>query len=170
MFSVNMTPTCFGKTQTLMNRILIFLSLAILLISCNQKTTVFNQHKELPSKGWHKDSVAHFEVSLEKKTVYNFLINLRNRNDYKSQNMWLFVSYERPDKTIKNDTLNFYLADNQGRWLGSGFGSLHQMQVVFIPNIEFSQAGVYKFDIKHGMRDTTLIGINDIGLEILKNN
>jgi gliding motility-associated lipoprotein GldH len=141
---------------------IILVALVIILSSCNGKTTVFDQYKEFPTTGWHKDSVAHFEVTLEKGTTYN------NRGDYKTQNMWLFISYERPDKSIKKDTLEIYLADNQGRWLGTGFGSLYEMPVVFIPKIKIAQTGVYKFDIKHGMRDTTLVGINDIGLEILK--
>lgn len=153
-----------------MHKLVLFAVLPFFFSSCTNKTTVFNQYKELPSKGWHKDSVAHFEVSLEKGTTYNLLVNIRNRGDYKTQNMWLFISYERPDKSVKKDTLEFYLADNQGRWLGTGFGSLYEMPVVFIPKIKIAQTGVYKFDIKHGMRDTTLVGINDIGLEILKND
>ncbi len=146
---------------------LLFISIfSVLLIGCNRNTSVLNDYKEIPVKGWHKDSAAHFEVNLEKDTPYQLLINIRNRGDFKTQNMWLFISYERPDKSIKKDTLNFYLADNKGQWLGSGFGSLYEMQVMFIPAIKFNQTGRYKFDIKHGMRDTNLIGINDIGLEI----
>lgn len=150
-----------------MNRLLFFVTLIVLLASCSNRKTVFNQYDELPTKGWHKDSIASFEVNLEKETTYNILINVRNRSDYKSQNMWLFVDYTLPDKTVKHDTLNFDITDIQGRWLGSGFGSLHEMPVLFLPAIKFPETGLYKFEIKHGMRDTTLVGINDIGLEIL---
>jgi len=153
-----------------MHKIVIIAALAILFSSCNHKTTVYNQYKELPAKGWNKDSVAHFEVPLEKGINYKMLVNVRNRGEYKTQNLWLFISYERPDKSIKKDTIELYLADNQGRWLGSGFGALYEMPVELVPNIKFSQTGLYKFDIKQGMRDTILVGINDIGLEILKND
>lgn len=152
-----------------MHRIIGFAVLILILLSCNNKSTVFDQCKELPAKGWHKDSVVHFETRLENNTPYKMLVNIRNRGDYKTQNMWLFINYERPDKSIKKDSFELYLADNQGKWLGSGFGSLYEMQLEIIPTIKFYQSGVYKFDIKHGMRDTTLVGINDIGLVILKN-
>ncbi len=150
-----------------MNRLLLYLSLILIISACGKRTTVYNQYKEIPSKGWDKDSAAHFDVTLEKETPFSVLINIRNRNDYKSQNMWLFVNYQTPEKKIIKDTLNFYLADNQGRWLGSGFGSLHEMQVVYLPKVKFPTSGTYTFEIKHGMRDSSLVGINDIGLEIL---
>jgi gliding motility-associated lipoprotein GldH len=150
-----------------LNKLLLGLAL-LLLASCNHDT-VYNQSKTLPEGGWHKDSAAVFNVPItDVNTPYRLIINVRNRGDYKTQNLWLFVSYQRPDKSIKKDTVECYLANNDGRWLGSGFGSMYEMPVLFVPKIKFTKPGNYKFSIAHGMRDISLVGINDIGLEVIK--
>ncbi len=136
--------------------------------ACSKNDTVFSAYNELPPQGWHKDSIAVFEVTLNEEANYTVFVNVRNSANFKTQNLWLFIDYEQPDKTIKKDTVEFYLADNGGRWLGSGFGSLYEMKVAFLPKINFSQKGSYQFQVKQAMRDTVLVGINDIGLEIVK--
>jgi gliding motility-associated lipoprotein GldH len=149
-----------------MNKILLVLSTAFVLASCGDKT-VFDESTVLNASGWNKDSAAVFTVPVEDVNgQYRLLINVRNSGDYKSQNLWLFISYQRPDKSIKKDTVECYLADNRGRWLGSGFGSLYEMPILYQAKMKFTQAGKYRFAIKHGMRDSLLTGINDIGLEV----
>jgi gliding motility-associated lipoprotein GldH len=154
--------------KNLTNKIILGLFAVLALASCN-KNTVYDDFKELPAKGWSKDSSAVFTVPVKDiNSSYRVLINVRNRGDYKTQNLWLFLSFQRPDKTIKQDTVECYLADNSGKWLGSGFGSLYEMPVLYLKDMKFSQAGNYTFTIKQGMRDSVLVGINDIGLEVQK--
>lgn len=149
-------------------RIVIFALLALIFASCNNNT-IYNEYKELPTEGWNKDSVAMFDVAVQDTTSkYQVIVNVRNRGDYPWQNLWLFVSYTQPNSEVINDTIECYLADNKGEWLGSGFGSLHEMPVLFRKNMNFKQSGNYQFSIQQGMRDSMLVGINDIGLEIIK--
>lgn len=156
--------------KNLTNKIILLFLGTALLASCS-KQSVYNEYKELPASGWSKDSTACFNVPItDTQQDYRVLVNVRNRGDYQTQNLWLFVSYQAPDKSIKKDTLECYLADNKGKWLGSGFGSMYDMPVLYIKNMKFAKAGNYKFCIKHGMRDSSLVGINDIGLEIQKND
>ena len=153
----------------MINRIAIFALLATIFVSCNFSDTIYNEYKELPAEGWNKDSLAVFDVAVEDTVSrYQVIINIRNRGEYKWQNLWLFVSYLQPNNIVVNDTIECYLADNRGEWLGSGFGSLHEMPVLLKKELKFKQAGNYQFSIQQGMRDTTLVGINDIGLEIIK--
>ncbi len=152
-----------------MNRIAIFAFLAVILASCNFSDTIYNEYKELPAEGWNKDSAAVYNVDVKDITSnYQVIANVRNRGEYRWQNLWLFVSYTQPDSVVVNDTIECYLADNTGKWLGSGFGSLYEMPVLVKKNFKFKQAGNYKFTIQQGMRDSILTGINDIGLEIIK--
>lgn len=154
--------------KNLTNKFLILILGATLLVSCSGNS-VYNDYKELPVSGWSKDSCAKFTVPIkDTQNNYRVLLNVRNRGDYQTQNLWLFVSYQLPNKAIMKDTLECYLADNKGKWLGSGFGSMYDMPVIYLKSIKFPQAGNYTFCIKHGMRDSSLVGINDIGLEIQK--
>lgn len=147
----------------------LMLGLALLLLASCHHDTIYDQSKTLPDSGWNKDSAAVFTVPItDINTPYRFIVNVRHRGDYKMQNLWLFITYQRPDKSIKKDTIECYLANNDGRWLGSGFGSLYSMPVLFMPKVKFTQAGNYKFSIHHGMRDSVLGGINDVGLEVIK--
>ena len=144
--------------------------LVILTFSC-QNNDVFLKYKTIPLQGWSKDSVFTFEVPItDISTAYNVFINVRNRGEYPHQNLWLFVQKTSPDSIVSKDTINFYLADQRGKWLGSGVGSVFEMPVIYQRNFHFPKAGKYSFGIIQGMRDTILIGINDIGMRIEKVN
>jgi gliding motility-associated lipoprotein GldH len=66
------------------------------------------------------------------------------------------------------DTIEFFLADPTGKWLGSGLGSVNSMLLPYRTNIKFPQRGIYTFEFKQGMRQEELKGIMDVGLRIDK--
>ena len=82
--------------------------------------------------------------------------------------MWLFLHKYTPDKLQTTDSIECYLADNRGKWLGSGVGSVYEMPVLYQQNIRFRTAGTYRYSIVQGMRDDILLGINDIGVRVEK--
>jgi gliding motility-associated lipoprotein GldH len=43
-----------------------------------------------------------------------------------------------------------------------------EMPVLYQQNVRFKTKGTYHFKIVHGMRDSILIGINDIGMRVEK--
>jgi gliding motility-associated lipoprotein GldH len=97
---------------------------------------------------------------------FNLLVNVRHASNYPYQNFWLFISETTPEGKTTQDTIECYLADNRGKWLGSGLSSIYTMPVLFQQNSVFKKAGKYTFAIRHGMRDDLLNGISDIGLEV----
>ncbi|MDR1678438.1 MAG: gliding motility lipoprotein GldH [Prevotellaceae bacterium] len=148
----------------------IFLAIALLIVSAScSNNTVFSEYVTLPENGWSKDSTANFSFSVPNGRVpYDLLVNVRHRGDFKTQNLWLFISTETPDSVVKNDTIEFFLANERGKWLGSGFGSLYNMSVLAAQQQRFVPNKSYKVSIRHGMRDSLLTGINDIGLEVIQ--
>ena len=78
--------------------------------------------------------------------------------------MWLFV-----DNNRHRDTIEFYLADDRGQWLGEKQHGFIEMPVLLEENIHFPDSGTYHIEIQHGMRDSLLRGVSDIGLEIYRN-
>ena len=119
--------------------------------------------------GWSKDSIYTFDIPItETNRRYNVYVNIRNRGEYPYQNLWLYLSRTSPDKQVVSDTIECYLADKRGKWLGSGVGSVFDMPVLYEQNIQFKTSGVYHYKIVHGMRDNVLLGINDIGMRVEK--
>lgn len=141
----------------------------LLVIGCLTLTSckndiVYSQFSSISSRNWHMDSVARFEYQIADTTVhYQMNIYVRHTDRYPYQNMWLFVG----DST-QQDTIQFYLADERGRWLGNKHNAFMEVPVIFGRHIHFADTGTYQLAIRHGMRDTLLQGVTDIGVEIVK--
>jgi gliding motility-associated lipoprotein GldH len=78
--------------------------------------------------------------------------------------MWLFM-----DNAGLRDTIEFYLADDRGRWLGDKNHGFIEMPVLYEDHLQFPDTGVYHMEIRHGMRDSLLRGVTDVGIEVLTN-
>ena len=137
---------------------------ATCLTSC-RNDIVYSQFSSIPSGEWHVDSVAQFEYSIvDPESDYRMLVYLRHTESYPYQNMWLFV-----DNGLNTDTIEFYLADDRGQWLGDKHHGFVEMPVLLEENYHFPDSGRYSITIQQGMRDTLLRGVTDIGLEIIRN-
>lgn len=136
--------------------------------SCD-RNTIYQDFVSINKAGWNQDSIAVFSVDVKDTTNnYNVIIDIRNRNEYPYQNLFLFVSSYSPDNICVSDTLNCILSDELGRWYGKGIGSISNLPILYMSDIKFPKPGIYKFQIRHGMRETILKGMNDIGLRVEK--
>jgi len=152
----------------IMNRFFCILIISLFAVACTSNDVYF-QYKSVASKGWNKDSIYSFDIPISDTTVlYNVYVNVRNRGEYPYQNLWLFLSKTAPDKTQSKDSIECYLADQRGKWLGSGIGSIMEMPILYQQNVRFKTKGTYHYKIVHGMRDSILTGINDIGMRVEK--
>jgi len=142
--------------------------ISLFVVACTNNEIYF-QYKPVSSNGWNKDSLFTFDIPIkDTSATYNVYVNVRNRSEYPYQNLWLFLSKTNPDKTQSKDSIECYLADQRGKWLGSGIGSIMEMPIIYQQNIRFKTIGIYHYKIVHGMRDSILIGINDIGMRVEK--
>lgn len=135
----------------------------IVFTSC-RSDIVYSQFVAVPDQ-WHADSMAQFDYSIADTSVdYQILVYVRHTERYPYQNMWLFLS----DGTM-NDTIEFYLADDRGQWLGNRHHGFIEMPVLIEDNDHYPDTGVYHLVIQHAMRDSLLRGVTDIGMEVIKN-
>jgi len=142
--------------------------ISLFALACTSNDVYF-QYRSVNSKGWNKDSLYTFDIPINDTTAtYNVYVNVRNRGEYPYQNLWLFLSKTNPDKIQTRDSIECYLADQRGKWLGSGIGSILEMPVIYQQNIRFKSVGTYHYKIVQGMRDSILTGINDIGMRVEK--
>lgn len=145
--------------------------LCAILTACSNGDVVFQQAVELPEYGWCKDSIVMFDYqATDTSGLYDIVVDIRNDGNYGNQNFWLFITSLSPDSLIYKDTLECVLADNYGRWIGEGSGSLRHLPVAFLSQVKFPVKGKYHFEFIQGMRYDTLIGIHDIGMRVMKSS
>ena len=142
--------------------ILVLIS-SLCLIACHNRT-MYNDFQPVPMTGWSEDSILRFDVPISDTThTYDVLLHIRHTDAYPYQNMWLFIG----EKAVRYDTIEFYLANDRGQWLGNG-QSVIEMPVLYRENIRFTDS-LYSLTIQHGMREQLLQGVSDIGVEIIRN-
>lgn len=129
-----------------------------LLVACSGRV-VSSDWQSVDRLGWHQDSVLTLGYEVPDTTAhYEMVLYVRHTEQYPFQNMWLFVD---------NDTLEFYLADDRGVWLGNGKNGLIEMPVLLDENAQIS-AGRHTMRVQHGMRSESLRGISDVGIVVKK--
>jgi len=148
---------------------LILIALSSLLLSACGRTTLYSNYQAVDINGWQMDSLLTFTVPVtDTVNAYNVILHVRHTDGYPYQNMWLFVTDGLSvDKgAAKTDTIEFYLANDRGQWLGNG-RSLIDMPVLYRERHIFTDS-LYTIRIQQGMRDIQLPGISDIGVEIVR--
>jgi gliding motility-associated lipoprotein GldH len=147
--------------------ILIFISL-LLLSSCNSNV-VFSDSRVMPEKTWGLLNIPNFRIPVtDTVNSNNVFFSIRTSSSYPFRNIYLFVTATSPDGKIITDTLQYYLADEKGKWYGKGFGDIHELNLPYKSNVYFPVKGIYQFKIQHGMRIEDIKGVYDFGLRIEK--
>ncbi len=147
-----------------MRKTLFCLLAAIALSACSGDIIYSHFHPMMPNE-WHADSVVNFDYTIEDADAsYSLILYVRHTERYPYQNMWLFV-----ENAGKTDTIEFYLADDRGRWLGDRHHGFIEMPVLYEDAKQFADTGAYRLSVRQGMREEELEGITDIGLEISRN-
>lgn len=151
-------------------QLLIIPTMALLfMISC-QQPYVYNAYKPIPNTGWHLNDTITFEVSgVENEHIHDFLIAIRHNNDYLYANIFLYANVLNPNGEETIDTLQYLMAEPSGRWLGTGVGEIKHHLFLYKTKQSMDR-GLYKFSLVHGMRDSVLTGIEDIGFRIEKSH
>ena len=134
---------------------------------------------------WGKDKVYYFTFMVTDNSIpYDITLDIRNSNKYPYQNLWLFCNEEPPVGEMQKDTIECMLADEFGKWYGSGISlyessfpirygsgiSLYESSFPIRQNYRFANPGQYTFSFRQGMRDSLIIGIQEIGLRVVPAN
>lgn len=151
-----------------MNNLRLAISLLIggicLLTSCRHDI-VYSEFVAIPSGEWDENQLPEFAFNIaDREAAYDILLYVRHTERYPYQNMWLFVRGNRQYM----DTVEFYLADDRGRWLGDKHHGFIEMPVLLEENYHFPDTGRYYFAVQHGMRDSLLRGVTDVGIEVIR--
>lgn len=157
--------------------LLFFVTLVTFLISCDS-SGVFDQYKSLKGSSWSMDEPVVFEFQIQDTLSKNDLfINIRNNADYSYSNLFIITHLDFPNGKKIVDTLEYEMADNKGRFLGSGISEIKESKLFYKEGKVFEASGDYKISIKQAMRSNgsvegikELNGITDVGFRIEKIN
>lgn len=147
-------------------RKLLFAAVALVAVACSQ-VPVYDYSIVVPNEEWHRDSLAVFDVDIaDTAASYDVFVNLRNSTDYRYQNLYLFIDIQAPNGASQRDTLEFFLADNTGRWLGKGHGALRDNRYLYRKGVRFASKGIYRFNLQQAMRVDALKGVANVGVMV----
>jgi gliding motility-associated lipoprotein GldH len=138
----------------------------IVLLSCDPGR-VYEKNIKVPDGIWDKDNKLSFEVFIDDTlSGHNLYVNVRNTSLYPFSNLYLFIETTAPSGHTIRDTVEVILANERGKWLGSGLGDIWDLQQVYKENVRFAQRGNYSFQYQQAMRMDKLPFILDSGLRI----
>lgn len=153
------------------NNILI-LAGCLFLLSCDSNR-IFEENLKINDKNWNINDIKTFEVNIsDTNSLMNLFVNVRHTSSYSFSNLWLFVTTTNPNGTIQTDTLECFLSQKDGKWLGKGgITDLWALKTYFSTQ-RFNKKGKYIFEIEQAMRYgekaklLNLKGVSDVGLRI----
>jgi len=150
------------KEEAMTIKDIVLIALSSLLLTACGRATLFSDYQSVDINGWSMDSVVTFSVPItDTVNAYDVVLHVRHIDSYAYQNMWLFVKDGE-----KTDTIEFYLANDRGQWLGNGH-SLIDMPILYREQTQFKDS-IYTLSIQQAMRDILLPGVSDIGVEIVR--
>jgi len=145
------------------------LTLGIIFLNSCGDLPISSSSIEIDHNGWNSIDNASFDwdvINLDLR--YDAFIDIRHNSDYPYSNLYLFLDFTFPNGNQRRDTLACVLADERGRWFGSGIGDIIDHRVSFQENFEFPINGKYRLKVAHGMRQDPLVGITDLGFRLEK--
>ena len=128
--------------------------------------------------GWAIDEPAVFEFEpIDTTTAVNLFVNLRNTDQYQFNNLYLISQIKFPHGKTVTDTLEYMMADAEGKFLGSGTRDVYENKLWLKEGVRFRESGTYNLLLRHAMRKNgevngvaNLEGVLDVGYSIEKQN
>ena len=159
------------KTQGSKNYLYILVIALVIFICACEKSLVFEKNEKMTAGQWHQNDHVDFDVDIaDTINLHNFYINLRHGGNYHFSNIFMFISTKMPDGEFFRDTLECSLAQEDGKWYGSGIGDICDVRIAFKKNLVFPLKGKYHFSIEQAMRMNSLPYVFDVGVRIEKSN
>lgn len=138
----------------------------IFFSACDQGR-LLDENKNIEGDAWYYKNFIPFDLQIKDTTkFYNVMVNLRISADYKYSNIFMWVHFTSPLKKTDQRRIEIKLADEHGKWLGSGLGDIYDYQFPVLQKVKFPQSGFYRFELEQNMRDDTLMNVKSIGVRV----
>lgn len=142
------------------------------LLSCAEGEVYYRFH-HLENGRWYRDSTLVFNmdsVALSPAKRYDVTIEITTNRAYPYRDVWLQIDQNLTGTLFRSDTLHYRLADDYGRWLGSGAGGLNQLSLPYLSSVPLVTTRPYAVYIRQTMKDDPLTGIEKVGVKVVALN
>lgn len=137
-----------------------------MLWSCSNNA-VYKQDFDVNEDGWdYKDSLIFNFDNENPNQNYNLLLNLKYSKTYSYNNIFFFVDIIDSENQVNRDTIECFMANPQGKWLGKSAGDFIEHQFMYRYNVYLPVKGEYQIIIQQAMRDTLLRKVSSVGIEL----
>lgn len=127
-------------------RILLFF-LVVGFVSCQNENKKEVYHS-FNNNTWNTDSTVSFEFdNIDTTSSHDLYLMVRHTTNFKFQNLFLFTNFEN-----QQDTLELFLSEKSGRWLGKGFGEIKELKIRIKENVNFKENQDQIFSVEQAMR------------------
>ena len=126
--------------------------------------------------GWLKDSVQHFSFpNGDKSILTNSYLMLRVNQKYRYNNIFVIITVTNSNGTILRDTIEYKVADNFGKFIGSKMINIYELSLLHKKGIQLMPKENYFINVEHAMRNADetvgverLEGVLDVGYKFEK--
>jgi len=126
--------------------------------------------------GWLKDSVQHFSFpNGDKSILTNSYLMLRVNQKYRYNNIFVIITVTNSNGTILRDTIEYKVADNFGKFIGSKMINIYELSLPHKKGIQLMPKENYFINVEHAMRNADetvgierLEGVLDVGYKFEK--
>lgn len=122
------------------------------LVSCGPRF-YYEKTVEIKNARWSETDTVRFDVQQpDTGSRYSLELGFRIGHTYPFSNLYVIFLSRFPDGRYAQDTLQFILADKQGRPTGRCSGKVCDYNFILKPQLRFSLPGNYSFEVVQLMR------------------
>lgn len=148
------------------NVFVIIFSLFLGLASCDSSDVIFEDNQGFENNTWAYDDIKEFSFEIEDSiTPAKIFLNLRTTLDFQYSNIYMYLHINYPNGFTDIDTLEFFLAQPNGKWLGEVSGTVVENQALIAQGI-FNDPGTYTYKVEQAMYKDALEEIIDVGIRV----
>ena len=133
--------------------------------SCNSDV-IYDNNQSFVDNTWSYDDAKEFSFEIkDSATLAKISLNFRNTIDYQYSNIIMYLHMTYPNSYEHTDTLEFFIAQPNGKWLGECSGTVVENQAL-IAQGRFNDPGIYTYKIEQAMFNNDLEEMLDVGLKV----
>ena len=152
------------------NNIFLLITGLIFFISCSNEEVYFHYNK-VENGEWFRDSVLTFYLDtlrVDQKGEYNISLELTTSVLYPYNDIHLKIDHNLNDTIIVSDTIKYKVADEYGKWLGKGVGSLRQLSLPYKKDVWLDSTSRYELNLFQLMNANPLKGVEKVGIRVYR--
>jgi gliding motility-associated lipoprotein GldH len=157
--------------MTKRNIFAVFAGLLFITLAACSGGEVYSRFHHIGDGKWRRDSLLVFtldSLNLAPGATYNVIVELTTNRGYPYRDLWLQIEQDLTDSLVRTDTLRYLLADEYGKWLGSGAGGLNQLSMPYRSFMPRDSVYNYRLAIRQIMADDLLRGVEKVGIKVVE--